>query len=387
MANIRISDQTSTGKSDLNLRQVETTKLPQYKKTSSEIIQGYEDFSVVNYEDIDSGEWNHFISRSGKGWVTDYSEWIDFFVQKCGYKNLSFVIKDQKNIKLAFPLFIVPNLIWGKRIVSGPFFDYGGPIILAGWNHLATLAHRNVEKVTADKGVNFAEIRNPSVPIPGSISNDYYCHFIMELNIEEELLFKSLKNNVRRAIKKASKSCSVKLSNKTEDMDTVWEHYKLAMKGHGTPPWGDSFLAMFKREMRRGRGHVVIVFRDDDSLGGAYLWGDGKTSRLEISASTSEEARKLQVNSLLFWRSILLANQLGYGEINLTRTLKNGPQYDFKKRWNAKEQPLPFVYVGTKKVPHDPRRTHLRNLAKIWRYLPSKVGYLLGDIIRSRMAM
>jgi len=361
--------------------------MSQYKKLFNEIKGKGEIISVINYEDIDCGQWDQFISTSENGWVTDYSEWIDFFVQKCGYQNLSFAIKNQEKIRTAFPLFLVPKLIWGKRIVSGPFFDCGGPILLPGWHHLTTIAYRHIERLTADKGADFTEIRNPSVPIPESISNDYYCQFVMDLGREEKELFKSFNNNVRRAIKKAEKACNIKISNNPKHMDIVWKHYKLAMQRHGTPPWGNRFLAMFKKQMNLGRGHVIIAYRNDNCLGGAYLWGDGKTARLEISAAKSAEAKKLQLNSLLFWRSISLSNQLGYRKLNLTRTLKNGPQYDFKKRWNAKELPLPFAYIGTKVVPRDPRETRLRHLAAMWKYLPLEMGYLFGDLIRSRMAM
>jgi len=346
-----------------------------------------DNFAFVTYDDLPSFEWDDFISTCPGGWNTDRSEWMKFFTHDCGYRNYSFAIVAGGKIRMAFPLFMVPNLFLGKRLISGPFFDHGGPIIDPRWEHLIVPAQKNIANLASRLNVRYVEIRDPIVPIPESLSRQSYCKFLLSLRKPEENLYASLGNNVRRALKKANKACSASVSNDPKDFIVVWNLYRRTMQIHGTPPWGMKFRRMFETELELGRAHLVLASCKGACLGGALVWGDGSSARLEIAASPSEEARKLQVNSLLFWKAIVLTNSLGYERIDLTRTLKGSSHYNFKKRWGGTECPLPFTYLRHGTPPSDPRESSLRLLAVIGKYVPSRVTFLLGDMIRIRLAM
>ncbi len=346
-----------------------------------------QDGATIPYGELSEREWNRFIEESAGGWVTDHSDWMRFFERDCGYENHSFAIVVEGRIRLTFSLFLVPNLLSGKRFVSGPFFDHGGPIIETGWEHLAAEAQEHVLDLATFKNVRQIEIRDSKVHLEDTVQRDDYCNFLLELGRPEEEIFAGLGENVRRAIRKSKKTCSALVSRGTEDLQAVWNLYDATMLDHGTPPWGKRFFGAFSRELETGRARLITVTHGDALLGGALFWGNGKVARLEISASPSLEARRLQVNSFLFWQAIISANTLGYESIELTRTLKRSPHYDFKKRWGGREVPLPFTYLGRESPPPDPRDSFLAHLASLGRYLPPAVMRKIGDPIRIRLAM
>lgn len=344
-------------------------------------------YVVLRYADVSRELWDNFIESSVNGWITDTSDWVHFFCSDCGYGNLSFVIETEGAIRLAFPLYLVPNLFGGHRIVSGPFFDRSAPIVASPVQvHLMSAVRSHIARLVHETRATSVEIRDPYAPLPDTVATDCYCRFILELNRPIDELFSSLAENSRRAIRKAEKVCRVSVSDRPADLSAVWELYRLTMHSHGTPPWGPRFRDRFIREIALGRARVITASRDGICIGGALLWGNKTLSRLEISACPSAEAKTLQINSLLFWNAMVVANQLGSRQLDLTRTLVGSSHYNFKKRWGGTEVPLPFVYFGSD-PPRDPRQTWVGYLSKIGRLMPAGLLYRFGDSVRTRLAM
>ena len=87
------------------------------------------DIEIINYSSEKKQIWDDFVKKHASTWIDSTSHWIDFFENKYHYENYSFMIYKNNDLVGIFPLFLIRSIIFGKRLVSGPFLDRGGPFL------------------------------------------------------------------------------------------------------------------------------------------------------------------------------------------------------------------------------------------------------------------
>ena len=118
-------------------------------------------------------------------------------------------------------------------------------------------------------------------------------------------------------------------------------------------------------------------------IAGMILLASGTTIRYAYGAS-DERYLNLAPNDLLMWTAIKLGCSLGYQTLDMGRTATdNEGLMEFKRRWGAIKDPLPYYYYPHMAGLASTSETSwkYRLLTSSWKKLPLQVAGPLGSYL------
>lgn len=346
------------------------------------------DIKIVNYSNSHRQEWDDFVKEHPSTWIDSQSHWINFFEDKFGYKNYSFLIYENENLIGVMPLFLVKSIFFGKRLISGPITDIGGPF----FNNLnedvinSTLSH--IDKIASEENVDLVELRCSPINLPGYTSKSEYVDFCVDLSNSLDNIWKNLNKKLRNGIRRAEKSLVIEKSNSYESLLTFYKLHLITMRSLGSPPLGFHFFEEMYKDL--GKDGFFLFAKYEGKIICAIFVLIYKGIARHDATVYLPSYRHLQANSLLIFKAIKEAQQKGCKELLFGRTLQGSSVHDYKKRWNVKELSYPFYYklYKAKKIPSDIRRSSLIILAnKVWGLMPLWLTKRIGNYFRKMIAM
>jgi hypothetical protein len=325
-------------------------------------------------------EWDEIVNASPDSWLNSLSGWMAFFRDCFHYKDVSFGVYDPELVCVV-PLFVVKNMIFGTRLVSGPVLDNGGFIsaVKLSEEKVGRITEHIVDVARSEKCC-FVEIRNSHQAPIGFEKVSKYVDFKISLSKDDSALLASFDKKLRNGIRKAEKLVRVERCSISGGIDDFYRMHLKTMQFLSSPPMPESFYSRMNGFMlfavhngKRIAAVMVNCFRDDAKYEAAvYL----------------PEFREFQPNSLLVYRALSEARKDGMKTFFFGRTLPEGSVYDFKKRWNAVEIPIDYYYKVFKgKIPSDARKSALAKFAFVWRLSPVFLTRVFGPYFRRRLAM
>ncbi|HLC59838.1 MAG TPA: GNAT family N-acetyltransferase [Candidatus Nanoarchaeia archaeon] len=340
------------------------------------------------YSEQTKDEWDLFAKIHPSTWIDSQSHWIDFFEKNFKYKNYSFMVYEDNALRGIMSLFLVKSIFFGRRLISGPIIDMGGPFLDHTEEKTLNDIVGYIDAIALKENVNFAELRCSPMHLPSFTAKDEYTDFYMDINIKTEDIWKNLDKKLRNGIRKAEKVIIVKKDSSYEALTKFYELYLITMRSLGSPPLSfDYFKEMFIDMKNKGfflfaeyNGEIIcailiLIFKDRAKYeAGAYM----------------PRYRDLQANSLLVFKAIEEAKFKKCKEFIFGRTLKDDTVYRYKQRWGAKESPYTFYYklYDKKNIPPDIRKSLIAPIATtIWGIMPLWISKRIGNYFRKIIAM
>jgi FemAB-related protein (PEP-CTERM system-associated) len=347
------------------------------------------------FECNDASKWNLLLEDNPSANAYLLWEYGEALCQTYPYKRHYLACDSSGSINGALPLIHIKSRLFGNRLISLPFCEYGGPIFKSGlaqqevadvWESLLNAGIDLTSKLEAD----YIELRQPSLDELTLIDKNFerlqsYVTFRTDLTKDEKELWSSLDKKTRNAVRKAQKS---RLEiDEAKGPDQLKEYFVLYLKTQkrlGSPPHSFKlFLNLFSAFSTNKKIRMFIARHEGVPIAGITVFLHGNSVFWWNNVSDTEH-RSLNPTNLLLWHTMQWAVDDGYKLMDLGRTRKPSTIYDFKSRWGGEEKPLKdyvrFMSAGKKNLP-DPSQRKYQFLSAIWDLLPVAVTRRIGPRI------
>src|SRR3989344_6836235 len=322
--------------------------------------------------------WNE-IAESNESSVYHLGQWGELLNMVHGHKLV--YLEEEKGI---FPLAFVKSLIFGNRLISLPFADYGGPCA-ADEETIGKLILR-AEAAAEKLKVDFLEVRTPAEESFGSLENrgfarrEDYCTFIVDLRVGKEILWQGIGVKNRNMVRLAERDgLKISFCSKPSDLEIFYELYLKTMKRIGSPPHPYSFFQAIWKLFYPQRVLIPLISAGERPVASGMFFLHQKTIHHAYSCSLPGKPLTGGANNFLLWRIMEWALESGFYSLDLGRTRPEAGNFLFKKRWGGKLVSMPYFYKFYKRQLAQRQEIQYQKLSEFWaNYLPKFIADRIG---------
>jgi FemAB-related protein (PEP-CTERM system-associated) len=301
-----------------------------------------------------------------------------------GHASLHLAARRRGDAALAgvLPLVLVRSAIFGRYLVSLPFFNYGG--ILAGDDAaraalLAAAAERC--RLLAARHIELRHVR-PHAHL-GLPARESKVAMILPLSSSAAELFGRLEGRVRNQIRQSQAAGLSVEEGHADKLDDFYRVFARNMRDLGTPCYPRRFFAAFLRGFEdRARIYVVRHPNGRPAAAAITLSWRGRT---EVPwASSIRDYNPLRPNNLMYWTMIERAIERGERELDFGRSTEGGGTYRFKAGFGATPRRFYWHYYlprGGEMPGLHPENPKFQAAIRVWRRMPVALTRLLGPPI------
>jgi len=187
---------------------------------------------IRELEKADEKAWGEYIIKSNHCTFYHQIGWRNVVVKTYKHKPIYLIAKEEGEIQGVLPLFLMKSTFFGKKMVSVPFAPYGG--VCADNKRRETALIVEAKRIAEESGVEYLELRNLTEIDESEFYTNYsYISFIINLNLGLDLIWKTLRRDKMKGVKKAKKA---NLSVEWDaNIDNFYNVYLQTMKDLGTP--------------------------------------------------------------------------------------------------------------------------------------------------------
>ncbi len=319
--------------------------------------------------------------------------WFDLLANVYGYTVVPLSTTDQDGTITGFlPLCSISSPITGRRLVSLPFSDYC-PLLAADEASANALANQAVDLARRQKA-KYLELRTGCCDALARradlVEEDLYVRWLISLPTDSEMLWSGLRKPIQRQVKKSQKlGVQVREARDRQDVAHYYRlHLQTRSKKHGMPAQPQRyFYRLWDTFASSGSMRLLLAEHEGVVSAGMILLASGTTIRYAYGAS-DERYLRLAPNDLLMWSAIQLGCDQGYRTFDLGRTARdNEGLMEFKRRWGATQEPLPYYYFPRVEglASTSEQSLKYRVLTSCWKKLPLPVAGSLGGYLYRHM--
>ena len=329
-------------------------------------------------EKVDEPRWDEFVNNNNSSTFFHQVGWKNVIERTYRHKPYYLFAEENEHVVGILPLFLIKDVLWGKRLVSLPFAPFAD--VCANDENAVKLLINESEAIAKDLSVDYLELRArfDDANFPTDFT---FVTSTLELDASPELVFKNLPQNKRRNITKSVKrELTVEWVRMTEDFYHI---YSRNMRDLGTPPHNHRFFDNILSEFPNNS--TILTVEGEGVIVYSALLLFYKGTVIDFMSSTIEEYRKYYPADFGIWNAIIYACEKGFRYFDFGRSIKDSSNHEFKRRWGAGTQQLYYHYYLNKAhdLPHlNPSNPKYGRLSKIWRRLPLPIANRLGPIIR-----
>jgi len=322
-----------------------------------------------------------FVRNHPDGRLCFLPAWTDMAARCGGYTPYHLVARDEGAVAGVLPLVHVRSRLFGNRLVSQAFVDYGGPLAAsdAARDALVDEAVRTAEEL----GCESIELRNLyAVPRDGLHLRQDKVSMWLPLEADPEKVWAGFNPKVRNQVRKAEKSGITAEHGGAELLDGFYEVYTARMRQLGTPCYGRRLMADILETFPE-HSRLFVVRLDGRAVGGGLTTGFGRFASM-LYASTLTEFNRLCPNNLLYWEAIRYYAAAGIEFFDFGRSTVGGGTHRFKKQWGPQQVDLHYQYwtpPGQPLAETSPESPKYRRKVAVWRKLPLWLTRWLGPRI------
>lgn len=279
------------------------------------------------------------------------------------------------------PLVEQSSLIFGRFLVSVPFFTYGG--ILADDAEVAAALARHAAAVAHERRAAHVELRH-SAPVPslGFPERLDKVSMVLRLPDSESALAKQLGSKLRSQIKRAERESPEVLWGGRELLEQFYDVFAPTMHQLGTPVYSRRFFDV-TYDALEGLIKVLVLRVRGRAEAAAVIVRHGR--RIEVPwAACTAAGKRAALNMRLYFEMLQQAIREGAEAFDFGRSTPDSGTYKFKAQWGAEPLQLHWHYwlpAGAEL----PRLNHSNPkyalAASLWRKMPLWCANLIGPHI------
>jgi FemAB-related protein (PEP-CTERM system-associated) len=336
--------------------------------------------NVYLYDD-DGSSWDAYVTAHRDSTNYHLYDWRNVIEKSFGHATYYLVAKDgNQQICGLLPLTYLKSPLFGKFLVSLPFFNYGG--MLSNDDEVAELLLKESRKILGNLQGEYAEFRHLESSLCALETQQNKVSMILALEKDEGAQWKAFNAKVRNQVRKAETSGLTAIAGHLELLDRFYEVFCRNMRDLGTPVYGKKFFRNILETFPDSTRIISVVLGGKTVASGILSWFKDS---LEVPwASSINDYREMCPNNLLYWEAIRFAIRNGSAKFDFGRSTPGEGTFRFKKQWGAKPVQLYWQYLleQGKSIPElNPKNPRYRLAIKIWQQLPLAVTNVLGPLI------
>ena len=327
---------------------------------------------------LQSAEWDAFVAGHPRASLYHTWRWSGLPDDAFGFEVHRLAERDASGrVVGVLPLVMQASAFFGRRLVSLPFFNYGGP--LGASDEVETLLLRQAADLARRERTKVLEIRD-TVPREGFSVRGEKVTVELELPETPALLSKALGSKLRSQVKRADRAGPEVTLGGADLLDDFYPVFATTMRDLGTPVYPRRFFADLLRTLE-GDCTVVVVRLQGRAAAAALLTHFRDRTEIPWAASL-HELRSTSVNMRLYWECLRLAIERGSRVFDFGRSTVDAGTHRFKLQWGGKSRPLYWVYPLEPVGAADRPEGGLREAAqRTWSRLPLGIANRLGPLI------
>jgi len=326
-------------------------------------------------------EWDAFVLSNQDSTNYHLYGWRHVIEKSFGHKTFYLTARDRANvIHGLLPLVSMQSPLFGKFLVSLPFFNYGG--IICNNMETGTLLLKESDAIREGVSAQYTELRHLGIRQEGLATKEHKVTMILDLEKNEEMQWKALNAKVRNQVRKAEK-CGLKaVTGHLDLLDGFYEVFCRNMRDLGTPVYSRKFFQNVLETFPESSRIISIKLGEKTVASGILLWF---RDTLEVPwASSINDFREKCPNNLLYWEAIKFAIEKKLTKFDFGRSTPDEGTYRFKKQWGALPVQLYWQYLleeGRELPELNPDNPKYRLAIKVWQKLPVALTKMLGPFI------
>lgn len=333
---------------------------------------------AASHSAVTPEEWDAFVESHPRSTLYHSWRWSEFAGRAFGFEVVRRVERSPEGrLTGVLPLVLQSSPLFGRRLVSLPFFNYGGPL---GESPA-------VEEALIMQSVNAARERRAAVlelrdtmPRPAHRTRTDKVTLELALPDSPSALGKALGSKLRSQIRRADRESPEVARGGVELVDEFYPVFAATMRDLGTPVYPKRFFAEMLRELAADCTVVVVRLRGRPAAGALLTH---RRDRTEIPwAASLRELRATSVNMRLYWECLTHAIERGARVFDFGRSTVDAGTYRFKLQWGAVPRPLYWIYpLEPADLPAGGRNRLAERAQAAWSRLPRPVANALGPLI------
>jgi len=344
---------------------------------------------AVVHRDIPPEGWDDYVARHPGASAYHASAWPRAVSREFGLQSYYLTAAGPGGgLCGVLPLVRQKSLLFGDRLTSLPYFNYGGA--LADGPDIRSALMERATALARELGAGQVEFRDVDLPPPGWPVRTDKVTMLLDLPDTVEALNKQLGSKLRSQVKRATREQPDLRVGGAELLDDFYAPFCEVMRDLGTPVYPRRFFEALLRAVPEACT-LVSVRIGGQPMGAAWLVQHRGT--LEIPwAATTAAAKPKAVNMFLYFEVLKLAVERGLQRFDFGRSTADSGPYRFKRQWGARPVQLhwsQWTPAGETEVPQAPGAPEsggLRHRATTaWSRLPLGLANRLGPLISPKL--
>lgn len=364
------------------------------------------EFEVLDLSDPDKcGQWNAFVQwypARGHHHHTDYLKAI--LSAYPHHQHLSLIARRHNDIVGVLPLIGMKSPVFGKNLVSIPYYNYGGALAIGEEVELAL--YQKAKSLATLHGYTKLQIRADK-PMPDVLVAEKWeslTHKVnMHLTLPENMHDVGHGNAKKRAKLRsqaglaARRAIDMNIEIKQrfggqELLDDFYQVFSRHMRDLGTPVFGKDF---FRAVFAHTHSELTVTYWDDEPVGCGWLFRHGG-GRFSIPwASTLKRMNAMSLNSYMYHQILLHCHAQKSDPtdeiiFDFGRSTVDAGTYHFKAQWGATPAPCFWYEWDEKSAGRLPASSNgdgkdstehggvMGLMVKIWQKMPLALTNRLG---------
>jgi FemAB-related protein (PEP-CTERM system-associated) len=330
--------------------------------------------------DTDSSDCDIFVRRMPGAKLSHLFAWARHVVYPLGHEPFYLVARHDNRVCGVLPLTLIRSRLFGDRIISQAFSNYGGPLVEDD-AALTALYDRTVE-LGEQYRCESIEFRNiEPLPYDLHLRTDKIT-LCVRLAPDPAESWKGLRPQIRNRIRKAQKAGLTVAAGGLEMLNSFYRIWTRRMHQLGTPCYPRKLfrlvLKAFPEESR-----IFLAFMKGKPIGGLFVHGFNGLAESRWGAVLTEY-NDISPNYLLNWAAMEHFTSRRMEWFDFGRSTVDSGQHTFKKRWGATEIPLAYQYwirPGQELSIAKPDNPKYAARVQTWKKLPLWLTRLAGPYI------
>lgn len=347
--------------------------------------------------EADDKAWDRFVEQHPAATVAHLAAWGPIVARTYGHECVRLLAEEGGEVVGALPLVLLRSRLFGDRLVSMPFLDYGGVLAHPGSPAAAALLEAAVElarrcgaqslglRQFERLGVAPGGATPAAAPVPTAGGGDRVT-MLLPLGREEDV-WRRLPSERRNRVRKGEKHGLRAEWGGAALLDDFYRVFAVNMRDLGSPVHARRFFAEMLAALPDVARVLVVRDRGGRAVGAAVCLFFRDTIMVPW-VSSLREAFALCPNFVLYWEVVRTGCRDGYRTLDLGRSMRSAGTYEFKRQWGAEPHPLPWIFadvVPGAAPPTDRDTSRFRLLVEAWKRLPVPVANAVGPWIRGQV--
>jgi serine/alanine adding enzyme len=332
-----------------------------------------------------SVECDQFVRQSPGVKLCHMPAWTTMVERAFGHKGHYLVARHEGRICGVLPMMQVRSRLFGNRMISQPFSDYGGALTadpaarealyarateIAGQNQCESIEFRNMEALPYDLHARTDKI---SMYLP--------------LAQDPQEVWKGLRHKTRNRVRKAETAGLAVTSGGLELFDDFYHVWTIRMRELGTPCYTRKlFTSIMETFPDTARIFLARLNGVTTAVLFAYTFNGWVQS---CWGAALRDYDGLGPNYILNWGAMEYYGARGMKWFDFGRSTVGSGQHTFKERWGATPVPLCWQYWtrdGEEPAfarPDDPK---YHSKVEMWKRMPLWLTRLMGPVVSRALA-